>query len=366
MTMPIRVLHVVIAGEVGGAERMLRDLASRPEQSGAAHSIALITPNPALTELFARTARLRLRDRSRAREGPLSFLWSSLGPRDVAWLADVARREEAQIVQLHTFASQVAGTRAALRLGLPVLRTEHSTRVYDDPSCWPFSRWSLRRAQSAVFVSEHVRRAALSKDPTIFPRARVVHNGVDTEHFAFAPPAPPRGPFTFALVGRLERRKGVDRAIEALRHVPETRLEIVGDGAERSRLETLVVENGLEARVRFHGALDDPRPILLRAHAALCASREEGLGIANLEAMAMGRPVVASPVGGVPEIVQDAVTGLLAHDMSVASLALRMHDAVKHRDKTLALGAAARKFVLDRCSIDAMCRAYGRVYAELL
>jgi len=364
--MGVRVLHVVIAGEVGGAERMLSDLASHPEESGATHAIALITPNDALAELFSR-ARLRVHDRRRKREGPAAFLWSTLGPRDVAWLAAVAKEEGSELVQLHTFASQVVGTRAALRLRLPVLRTEHSTRVYDDRSCWPFSRWSLLRAQLAVFVSEHVRRVALAKDPSIFPRARVVRNGIDTARFApvFADP-PPRGPFTFVLVGRLERRKGVDRAIEALRHVPEARLEIVGDGAERPALEVLVKECAVEARVHFHGALVDPRPMMARAHAALCASREEGLGNANLEAMAMGRPVVASPVGGVPEVVHDGATGMLAHDMSVPALVLRMHDAVKHRDKLVSLGEAARKFVVDRCSLEAMCRAYGAIYAELV
>ncbi|WP_394828891.1 glycosyltransferase family 4 protein [Pendulispora albinea] len=362
--MEIRVLHVVIAGEVGGAERMLCDLASRPDESGAAHAIALITPNTALAALFER-AGLRVCDRGRSRESALAFLWSALGPRDVAWLVEVARAERANIVQLHTFGSQVTGTRAALRLGLPVVRTEHSTRVYDDPSCWPFSRWSLRRAHSAVFVSEHVRRTAMAKDPKMFPRARVIHNGVDTAHFTGAPP-PRSGPFTFALVGRLERRKGVDRAIEALRHVPEARLEIVGDGTERTSLESLVREHALEARVRFHGMLDDPRPVLLQAHAALCSSREEGLGIANLEAMSMGRPVVASPVGGVPEIVQEGITGFLAHDRSVPALSLRMHDAVKHRDRMLAIGETARRFVVERCSIESMCRGYGAVYRELV
>ncbi len=360
--MAINVLHLVIAGEVGGAERMLCDLASRPEESGAAHAIALITPNQALAELFA-GARLRVHDRGRRPEGPAAFLWSSLGPRDVAWLTRVAREEQAQVVQLHTFGSQVAGTRAALRLGLPVVRTEHSTRVYDDQSCWPFSRWSLRRAQFAVFVSEHVRRTALAKDPSIFPRARVIHNGIDTVRFA--PASIPRGPFTFALVGRLERRKGVDRAIEALRHVPETHLDIVGDGGERPALEAMVRDASLGARVHFHGALADPRPVVARAHAALCSSREEGLGIANLEAMAMGRPVVASPVGGVPEVVQEGVTGLLAHDMSIPALVLRMHEAVRHREKMLAMGEAARRFVVERFSLEAMCRAYGAIYAEL-
>jgi glycosyltransferase involved in cell wall biosynthesis len=359
-----RVLHVVIAGEVGGAERMLCDLASRPEESDAEHAIALMTPSEDLRDTFRR-AGLTVFDRGRVRENAVAFLWRSLGPKDVHWLVEVLDQSRADMVQLHTFGSQVTGTRAALKKKLPVIRTEHSTRVYDDPTCWPFSRWSLARASRVVFISEHLRLVAEAKAGALLRGARVIRNGVDVARFS-ADGTSAAAPFTFVMVARLDARKGIDRAIRALEGVPEARLSIVGDGAERGALEALVRERGLEGRVRFHGKLDDPRPIMAQAHAAVCSSRSEGLGIANLEAMAMGLPVVAFPVGGVPEIVRDGETGWVTREETEQALSASMRDAVSAPERTRALGRAARAFVVERCSIDAMCRAYGSLYREVL
>ena len=109
-----KVVHVVVAGEVGGAERMLIDLASHPELSGADHVVALMTPNPGLSRLF-RSAGLAVHDRGPVRETAAAFLWRSLGPSDTGWLEGVLLAERADLVHLHTFGSQVVGTRAALR-----------------------------------------------------------------------------------------------------------------------------------------------------------------------------------------------------------------------------------------------------------
>jgi glycosyltransferase involved in cell wall biosynthesis len=359
---PPRVVHVVVAGEVGGAERMLCDLASRPE-SGAEHCVALLTPNERLAELL-RGAGLRVHDRGRTREGPLPFLWSSLGPLDTAWIASILARERAAIAHLHTFASQVVGTRAARRAGARVLRTEHSTRAFHDPSCWPFSRWSLARADASVAISEAVRDAALERAPWASARMRVVHDGVDTARFA-----PAEGPrsdrVTFAIVGRLDRRKGVDLAIEALARVPGAQLAVIGDGEERASLEGLARRAGVAERVTFHGFAADPRPLLASADAALCASRTEGLGIALLEAMAMARPVVGFAVGGVRETVDDGRTGWLVPAGDVGALAARMRDLAAATDRGRSLGEAARARVVERFSVSAMCAGYARVYAEL-
>jgi glycosyltransferase involved in cell wall biosynthesis len=357
-----RVVHVVVAGEVGGAERMLVDLASG-EGTGAAHAVALLTPNDALRRML-RSAGLRVHDRGPVREGPLPYLWRTLGRRDVAWIARVIQGEAARVAHLHTFGSQVVGTRAALRAGARVLRTEHSTRVYDDPSCWPFSRWSLARADACVAVSDHVRAVAAARAPWAAARVRVVHNGVDVARFA-ARDEPKAGEFTFVLVGRLERRKGVDLALQALARVPGARLEVVGDGEERAPLERAARELGVEHRARFHGYVADARPLLARAHAALCASRDEGLGIALLEAMAMGLPVVGFAVGGVPEIVEDGVTGALCARGDVGALAAVMREARGARDRLAAMGGAASARVRQRFSVAAMRAGYGAVYAEL-
>jgi len=360
------VVHAVVAGEVGGAERMLVDLAGRGAR--ARHSVALVTPSDRLRQLF-RDAGLDVDDRGPAREGPLTYLSRALGPRDTAWLTEIITRRRADVVHLHTFASQVVGTRAARRAGARLLRTEHSTRVYDDPSCWPFSRWSLARVDAVVAISEHVARVALAKAPWAEKKLRVVANGVDTAHFA--PPAPVARAgegstmLRFVALGRLDPRKGIDVALAALAQVPGATLDIVGEGTLRAELETRTARLGLGDRVRFVGFVDDVRGSIARADVALSSARAEGLGIALLEAMSMQRAVVALPTGGIPEIVTDGRTGWLAHGHDATALARVMRDAVDRPAEVKRRGLQARKSVEAGFSIDAMRRGYDAVYEEL-
>jgi glycosyltransferase involved in cell wall biosynthesis len=343
---------------------MLVDLAHRSEESRIDHSVALITPNDQLARML-RDADLTVHQPvGRVREGPLPFLWQALGPHHANWIASVLERERADIAHLHTFASQVVGTRAAMQVGARVLRTEHSTRAFEDPSCWPFSRWSLARSDVSVAISDHVRGAVVARAPWAAGKVRVVANGVDTERFA------PRdvggaSSFGFVWVGRLEKRKGADLAIAALARVAEARLDVVGDGAERAELQRFARRRGVADRVRFHGYVDDPRDIVAGANAALCSSRSEGLGIALLEAMAMARPVVGFAVGGVREIVKDEQTGLLAQAGNVEALAARMMEATAAPDHMRALGQTARKYVVERFSVQAMRTGYADVYVGL-
>jgi glycosyltransferase involved in cell wall biosynthesis len=362
----VTVVHVVAAGEIGGAERMLVDLArprTTPGSGERAHVVALFTPNEALRQLFAR-AGLDVEDRGPVREGPLPYLASSLGPFDVGWLTRVLRRRQAAIVHLHTFASQVLGTRAARRVGARIVRTEHSTRAYDDPTCRPFTRWSLPRADVVVCISEHIRQVVERANRGV--RVTTIHNGVDTAHFAPRPGHLERqGRVRFCALGRLEPRKGLDLALEALRTVPEAELALVGDGEIRPDLERHARRLGLGERVRFAGHAVDVRDAIAEADVALSSSREEGLGIALLEAMSMARPVVAVPVGGIPEIVLAGQTGWLAEQRSAPALARAMRQACSDAAERRRRGEAARERVVERFSIEAMRHAYERVYASL-
>lgn len=358
------VVHVVAAGEVGGAERMLVDLAK--SQHGRSHSVALFTPNDALRRLF-RSADIAVDDRGPVREGPLSYLASTLGPTDVRWLTGVLARRKATIVHLHTFASQVLGARAARAVGARIVRTEHSTRVYDDPSCWPFSRWSLRRAHAVVCISEHVRKAAIARAGRDLARPHVIYNGVDTDHFAPRPTAHSNGDrTTFLALGRLDRRKGVDIALEAIARTPKAELDVVGDGEERSSLEALAARLNIRDRVRFYGHAVDVRDAIAKADVILSTARQEGLGIALLEAMAMARPVVAFPTGGIPEIVDAHRTGWLTAEPTIDALTPMMNAAMAESVERERRGAAARTHVIERFSLTAMRTSYEAIYAGLI
>lgn len=354
------VLHVVCAGEIGGAERMLVDLASG-EPRGFAHAVALYSASARLTDWLSR-ARITLFDRGPAREDAVSFLVRSLGRRGPEDLARLVRAAGASVVHVHTHASQVLGTRAAMIAGVPVVRTEHSTRVYEDRSTWPFARWSLRRAARVVAISEHVAGVVRARAPWVADRLRVVYNGVDVDRRAPSPP-PAEGPVRFALIGRLEPRKGVDVALRALARVPDARLVIAGDGESRAELERLARDLGVGDRVDFLGFVGDVDRVAAGCHAVLSSSRREGLGLAILEGMALGRPAVALPVGGLPEFVSER-TGWLARAEGEGALADAMRACAASADERAARGAAARELVVARFSVDAMRRGYDAVYDE--
>lgn len=357
-----RVVHVVVAGDIGGAERLLVDLATRPDATRANHSVALMTPNRRLAQLFL-DAGLVVHDRGPVRENPLAYLWRSLGPADVAWLEAVLRREKATVAHLHTFASHVVGTRAGRRAGVPLLRTEHHVDYFDDPSCAPFTRWSIRRVDVVVAISDYVARFVERTLPAVAPRMRVVRNGVDTRYFAPRDTPARAGSFTFVVACRLEAWKGVDLVVEAMKDVPGARLDVVGDGSERASLEAAARAHGVADRVRFVGYERDPRPHVAAADVAVSASRDEPLGLSVLEAEAMGKPVLAFAGGGIPEIVEDGKTGWLVRERSVAALAARMKEAASDRGRAARMGEAARQFAVDACDVEIMCGGYAAAYA---
>ncbi len=361
-----RVLHVVCAGEAAGAERLLIDLLSHAELTHATHAVALFTPSERVAKHFEGRG-ARVHDRGRVRENPVSYLWRSLGPSDTTWLVKIIEQERANVVHLHTFASHVLGTRAALRTGARIVRTEHDTQHFVDPSCSPFTRWSLRRAHAVVAVSSHVADYVAETAPYAAERISVVKNGVDTEYFApVLHVRPPKAPFTFVTVCRLEASKQVDVAIQALARVPNARLIVVGDGSQRKKLAAVARAWRVSDRVELRGFLADPRPVIAEADAALSASRRESFGLSVLEAMAMAKPVVAFAVGGIRELVQHGKTGLLARSNTASELSVRMQEAVDRPDRMRAMGVRAREFAVRECALSTMCTGYADVYDRLM
>jgi glycosyltransferase involved in cell wall biosynthesis len=173
-----------------------------------------------------------------------------------------------------------------------------------------------------------------------------------------------------AYVGRLHHEKGADVLLRASKGLFATvsgfELIIAGDGPHRRELEAQVRAAGLERRIHFLGALSDVRPVLGAADVLVAPSRREGFGLAVVEAMALGLPVVATKVGGIPEIVDENLTGLLVEPCDHEALAQAIERILTDVDLASRLGARGAQRARDEFCQKNMVDAYMRLYASLL
>jgi phenylacetate-CoA ligase len=199
------------------------------------------------------------------------------------------------------------------------------------------------------------------------PPVAVIPNAVDLDRFR-PQPFPDEEPPTIVVVANLRPVKRLERFLEAMsivvQDLPRARARILGDGPERTRLEKLALQLGLQEQVEFMGKVGDVRPSLRSCHVACLSSDSEGFPNALLEAMAMGRPVVSTAVGGVPELVRTGVDGLLtgteAGEIATALLVV-LADADKMRRMGANASARAHEFTWARVT-----RETEAVYAALI
>ncbi|ADB73144.1 glycosyltransferase [Geodermatophilus obscurus] len=197
-------------------------------------------------------------------------------------------------------------------------------------------------------------------------RVRVVWNGVPTPRGSPLPVAAPPGRLVVGAVGRLDRQKGFDVLMRAIADLPAAHLVLIGDGPEWEALEALATDLGLKGRVTMAGWSDEA-PTLMRSFDVLAVpSRWEGLPLVVLEAMLGGVPVVATPVGGIPDAVRHEETGLLVEVEDPAGLAAALNrlgtdPALRRRLAAAAAAEAARRF-----TVEAMTRSFEALHHEIL
>jgi len=180
-------------------------------------------------------------------------------------------------------------------------------------------------------------------------RIRVVANGVG---LGSAPSPPPQDGYALVLAG-LRPEKRVDLFVEAVAQVPGLRGVVAGEGRERARLERLITDRGAE--VQLLGERHDTAELIHGAAAVCLPSEAEALPMSILEAMAAGRPVVATLVGGVPDAVADGETGLLVAPGDAGALASALAAA---REDATRLGTAGRHRIEERFTLEAMVDGY--------
>jgi glycosyltransferase involved in cell wall biosynthesis len=281
------------------------------------------------------------------------------------------------VLHAHTYKAGILGCFAAAAAGLrAVVFTPHG-HIFDPGASIPGvpSGWKLEVLRQLTRAAQGFARkvTALSDlDLAQQVRARlapaskyaVVRNGIDVDRYAA--PAPRRfgdGP-VIGAVGRLESEKGHDVLLDAMplvrRARPDVRLVLVGAGSLDGDLRRRAVEG-----VHFAGEVDAAE--VLGSFDVFCQpSRYESQGLAVLEAMAAGVPVVATEVGGVPDAVLPGETGLLVKPADPAALAAALLRTLDDRPAAAARAARARERVRAEFSVDRMVRDYARLYREVM
>jgi glycosyltransferase involved in cell wall biosynthesis len=226
--------------------------------------------------------------------------------------------------------------------GKPFLLTMHGTDAELARRAPAVFRPLVRAARMVLCVSEALMETARSLGAR---EVRVVPVGVTVPHISVEPDEPPQVLF----VGRLSEEKGILELIEAARGLP---LVVVGDGPLRERVPGAI---GFVPPAELPGYLD-------RAAVVVCPSRREGYGVVARQAMAHGRPVVATSVGGLPEAVVDGETGLLVPPGDAASLRAALERLLGDRELRRRLGAAARGRARERFSREVAAAATVAAY----
>ena len=299
--------------------------------------------------------------------------------RAVSEVADHLRRVRADVVCCSGYKPDILGWLAARRVGVPVVAIAHGwtaanrrARVYE----WLDKR-IMRRLDAVVCVSEaqaeKVRAAGIRPE-----RAIVIRNAIDADKFANPDPDYRRQLLAFfpqplarivVAAGRFSPEKGFDQLIEAAALVTRTDEQIgfvlFGDGPLRGDLERRVRERGLERRFVFAGFRTDLERFLPWCDAAVSSSYTEGLPVNVLEAQAAGVPVVATAVGGTPEVVEDGVGGYLVPAGDPAALARRLADVLRDESERKAMGARGRQRVCEEFTCAAQATQYLRLFERL-
>jgi L-malate glycosyltransferase len=289
-------------------------------------------------------------------------------------IAELARREQVDVLHCHHYTPFVYGALAAWRSPRPALLfTEHG-RLNDAPP-------SLKRRTVNRFLSRIPRRVyAVSRDlaghvsAEGFATVDVVHNGID--------PGPEPTPasranarqalglaadaFVVSTVARIDPVKDLGTLVRAFAtattDVTNAHLVIVGDGPDRGAVEQLARDAGVSDRVLITGVRGDARELLHAADVYVNSSITEGISLTILEAMAARLPVVATRVGGTPEIVADETCGLLVDRGDAVSIATAIRQLAGAPARRLAIGNAARARVCAKFGLDRMVETYAEAY----
>jgi len=300
-------------------------------------------------------------------------------------LATFFREHRVQIVHAHQYTPFFQSLLARLAYRRPpIVFTEHGRHYPDSRSSKrvAVNRALLRSDDRLIGVGESVRKALVDNEGLPERRTETIYNGVPLENFLTvkgddglrsdvrAELGIAAHEFAIVQVARLNALKDHATAIRTLKRLRDddvpARLILVGDGEERASLEQLVVEQKLTGFVEFLGARSDIPRLLASADAFLLSSISEGIPLTLIEAMGAGIPIVSTDVGGISEIIEHGVAGLLAPARDDETLAAHLRSLCQNPERRTELAENASRRAVEQFTLGQMHRQYVDVYEQLL
>ncbi len=311
---------------------------------------------------------------------PMKRFYGLRGMSQIGKLSKLARQERVDII--HTFfeKSEVAGWLVGRLSNAPIWVTSRRDLGFKRQSIYKrIFRLTSGSCDRCVANCLAVRDEVAREERLAPEKIDVIYNGLDFENFekrsngknlqaelGLAQDAP--------LVGMIANLnfeiKGHSHFIRAAKKItekiPDAEFVLVGDGALREKYEQMASDLGIRKNIHFLGKRGDVASILAALTVSVLCSTSEGLSNVILESMAAGKPVIATDVGGNPEMVSDGVTGHLVPPADPEAMARAIISLLKNREKAGEMGAAARKVIQEKFTVKAMVEAYERLYGSLM
>ncbi|MGI6097142.1 MAG: glycosyltransferase family 4 protein [Dethiobacteria bacterium] len=300
-------------------------------------------------------------------------------------IVQLIKKEKVHLLHIHGFKTALLGRIAAHLSGVPAVVTVHNFLADDQLSGLPTRLYNYgekvleRRTRRYITVSHALATYLVERFQVQRQKITVIHNGIDAAPFRAAARkyrqlkegdhALPKD-IRIGTLARLAPQKGIEYFVRAagqlLVDYPGIRFYIAGNGPLRQELERLTFRLGLEGNIHFSGFCQDPPSFLAQLDIFLLPSVSEGLSFTLLEAMAAGCPVVATDVGGIPEIIEHGVTGLLVPSRDPTALAQAARHLIVDSALRCKLAANGAERILKRFGQERMLKETDKVYRDIL
>jgi glycosyltransferase involved in cell wall biosynthesis len=368
----VRVVEILATGTNGGAQEHVYSLISRLDRSRYDVSVISLSPGSAARKIERLGVPVTVLDEhdDAVAVGAVTALLDGIRP---------------DVIHNHMYRAELVGTRAAIALRAigrrrpHVVSTVHSSRVRSAEDR-EVLRLLTPEMDRLIAVSRSIVRKLAEEgrvgDAPAWPPVSLIHNGVDLERYDHQDPCCtlreeyglPDDASIVGIVARLEPEKGHPTLLEAwrlvLREVPSAYLLVVGEGSRYDALAEQAAELGVSDHVVFTGRRDDVPAVTAALDVAVLPSYREAQGLTVLEAMALSRPVVASNVGGIPEMIEDGVTGLLVPPHDPTALAGAIVRLLRDHPYADMLARAGHDLVHRQFCVQLMVHAVEDIYDE--